>query len=254
MCKRLVLVLFVVATVVVALAGNLSAADKPLDPAAPQLGAAPSVDKPPGEGGEGGEFGPSAVALRYAFSQGSGTYTEITGGTQLTTLLRRHQLQRQQHRLHLHLRRHRLHPVSVQCNGFLRHGRDRLQLATPRSAAATSNNVIAALGGDLQTNRPTPRSATRLLGTAPDQVFVVQWKNFRPLHRRRATSSTSRSACTRPATGSRSSTATSPRTRLPGQGRSACAAPAPPTSTTARRPAAATGSASVPGASNYGHA
>ena len=176
MTRRLLLILTVVAAVAVALAGSLSAADKPLDPAAPQLGVAPVADKTPGA--EEGVFGPSAVALRYAFSQGPGTYTEITGGTQLTTSCDDNSYNANNIGFSFTFDGNPYTQVSVNCNGFLAMGATVVSSYTPISTG-TSNNVIAALARDLQTNTASSEVRYELLGTAPDQVFVVQWKNMK---------------------------------------------------------------------------
>lgn len=66
--------------------------------------------------------------------------------------------------------------VSINANGFVALGSSVASSYTPLSTG-TSNNVIAALARDLRGNTGgTLRS--ELIGTAPDRVFVIQWKDF----------------------------------------------------------------------------
>ncbi|MBK7031238.1 MAG: hypothetical protein IPH45_19470, partial [Bacteroidales bacterium] len=67
---------------------------------------------------------------------------------------------------------------SVNCNGFLAMGATVSSSYTPISSG-TSNNVVSALGGDLQGNSGTGELRFETIGTAPNRVLVVQWTSFR---------------------------------------------------------------------------
>ncbi len=114
----------------------------------------------------------------YSFIQSSGTYNEITGGTVLGTATNddnsfnainigfnfvfNNVIQTQ---------------ISVNANGFLVMGASATSSYLSLSSG-TSNNVVAALNGDLQSN-PTGELSYILSGTAPNQVLTVQWKSYR---------------------------------------------------------------------------
>ena len=68
--------------------------------------------------------------------------------------------------------------VSVNSNGFLAMGATVTSSYTAISTGA-SNNVVAALNGDLQGDATTGELSYLTTGTAPNRVFTVQWSNYR---------------------------------------------------------------------------
>ncbi len=63
-------------------------------------------------------------------------------------------------------------------NGFLAMGSEVVATNLPISSATASNNAVSALGRDLK-SRDDGELRYQLTGTAPNQVFIVQWKNYR---------------------------------------------------------------------------
>ena len=120
----------------------------------------------------------NAQVSSYGFSQSAGTYTEITGGTVLGVATNDDT-------------NFNANPIgfsfvyngttytqfSVNANGFLALGATVASSYTALSGGAT-NNVIAALNGDLNGNT-TGELSYQLSGTAPNQVLTIQWKNYR---------------------------------------------------------------------------
>jgi len=120
-----------------------------------------------------------AQVSSYFFSQSNGTYTAITGGSVLgvatnddtgfnglnigfsfvyngTTYTQ----------------------FSAQSNGFIALGATIASSYTPVSTGGT-NNIVSALGGDLQGNATTGELSYLTTGTAPNRVLTVQWKSYR---------------------------------------------------------------------------
>lgn len=121
----------------------------------------------------------SAQVSNYVFSETSGTYTNLVGGTVLgaatnddtgfpglpigftftfngvdyTTF-------------------------SAQSNGFIALG-GAISSSYTAISTGTSNNVICALNGDLQGNTTTGQLSYLTEGTAPNQVLTVEWKSYR---------------------------------------------------------------------------
>jgi len=122
--------------------------------------------------------GINAVALNYTFSSSSGTYTEITGGTQLTTSCDDTSYNNNPIGFTFYYDGVAYTTFSVQCNGFIAMGPTVVSSYAPLSTG-TTNNVISALGMDLQTNTTDSEIRYEVLGTSPNQVLVVQYKNFR---------------------------------------------------------------------------
>lgn len=67
---------------------------------------------------------------------------------------------------------------SVNANGFMVFGSTITSSYTSLSTGA-SNNVVAALNGDLQGNTSTGELSYLLQGTAPNQTLTIQWKSYR---------------------------------------------------------------------------
>jgi len=140
-------------------------------------GKEPPNDKP----GLGLNFpaGIQAVATGYGWSQTTGTYTEIAGGTvhgnagnddtsfnavNLGFIFSYDGVDYTE--------------VSIQSNGFIAMGASVSSSYTPLSTGA-SNSVIVAIGRDLQGNGTTAELMSLMEGTAPNRVFTVQWKHYK---------------------------------------------------------------------------
>jgi uncharacterized repeat protein (TIGR01451 family) len=67
--------------------------------------------------------------------------------------------------------------VSINNNGFIAMGASVVNSYNPLSSG-TSNNVISALGGDLQGNAGGVLRS-ELIGSSPNQVFIIQWTDYR---------------------------------------------------------------------------
>ncbi len=135
----------------------------------------PEFESPP----IGLQAGITGVSTDYIWSQTIGTYTEIAGGTQVTTSCD-------------DLPSFGLYTIpfsftfngtayttfGINCNGFIAMGSIPSSSYTPISGGA-SNQVISALGNDLQTGAANSEIRYEVLGSSPDQVLVIQWTNFR---------------------------------------------------------------------------
>ncbi|MDP4115936.1 MAG: choice-of-anchor D domain-containing protein [Bacteroidota bacterium] len=66
--------------------------------------------------------------------------------------------------------------VSIASNGFIGMGATVTSSSSPISSSYL--NLISPLGGDLQ-GQTGSEIGTKLLGTAPNRVYVIQWKNYR---------------------------------------------------------------------------
>jgi len=118
------------------------------------------------------------VATNYGWTEATGAYTEITGGTQVTTSCDDTSYSGQSLPFTFTFDGTDYTQFSINCNGFIAMGPTVSSSYTPISSG-TSNNVIVGLGGDQQTNTTDSEIRYETLGTAPDQVLVIQWKNFR---------------------------------------------------------------------------
>ncbi len=119
-----------------------------------------------------------AVATDYGWSQSTVAYTEIISGTQVTTSCDDTSYNAQSLPFTFTFDGVDYTQFSINCNGFIAMGPTVTNSYTPISTG-TSNNVIAALGGDQQTNAVDSEIRHETLGVAPDRVHVIQWKNFR---------------------------------------------------------------------------
>jgi uncharacterized repeat protein (TIGR01451 family) len=145
----------------------------------------PAPEKAPPEGKGLPEYpglphqpGIAGVATDYVWGQTLGTYTEVTGGTQLTTSCDDTNYNANPIPFTFTFDGADYTQFSLNCNGFIAMGATVSSSYTPISSG-TSNNVIVALGGDQQTNTTNSEIRYETLGTSPDQVLVIQWKNFR---------------------------------------------------------------------------
>ncbi|HSN53820.1 MAG TPA: hypothetical protein VLT32_04070, partial [Candidatus Sulfomarinibacteraceae bacterium] len=187
MSRRMRLDVIVVLGLAVALLPIAAAAQE----IAAQVGAAPQWDKPGNTLPDGKEPlneapglpldfppGAEAVATGYGWSQTTGTYTEITGGTQVTASCDDTSYNNIALPFTFTYDGTAFTAVSIQCNGFIAMGTSVSSSYTPISTG-TTNNVIVAIGEDQQTNTADSTIRYETLGTAPNHVFVIQWKNFR---------------------------------------------------------------------------
>ena len=126
---------------------------------------------------EGG--GIDAVATQYNFSSNSGTYTEIVSGTVHGTASNDDQ---NFNAINLgftfHFNNIDYTQISIQSNGWIAMGPTTTSSYTPLSTG-TVNNIIAALGRDIQGNGATSVLMSLVEGTAPDRVFTIQWSHYK---------------------------------------------------------------------------
>ena len=125
------------------------------------------------------ENGILAVATDYTWSQSTGAYTEITGGTVHGTASNDDtSFNAVSLGFTFNYNGVDYTQVSIQSNGFAAMGATVSNSYTPLSSGAT-NNVLSALGRDLQGNGTTSELMSKLEGTAPNRVFTIQWKHYK---------------------------------------------------------------------------
>jgi hypothetical protein len=114
----------------------------------------------------------------YGFTQTAGTYTEITGGTVWGTETNDDQSFNAidlgftfQYNTFAYTQ------VSVQSNGFLAMGAT-VSSSYMAISGGTSNNVVVPMNRDLQ-GQAGAEIMTKTEGVSPNQVFTVQWKNYK---------------------------------------------------------------------------
>jgi len=115
----------------------------------------------------------------YTFGYSTVTYTEITGGTQLGsgTTVDDNVYNANNIGFTFNYNGTGYTQFSVNANGFLAMGASVFSSYTAISSGST-NNIIAVNNHDLQGNA-AGTIRYELLGTAPNRVLVVQWKDFR---------------------------------------------------------------------------
>jgi len=124
-------------------------------------------------------IGASALVSEYAFTSSLGTYAEITGGTVLgTTANDDESFNAIPLGFTFTYDGVAYTEISVQTNGFIAFGSSVLTSNLAISSVDGTNNVAAALNRDLL-SRDDGELSYLLTGTAPNRVFVVQWKNYR---------------------------------------------------------------------------
>jgi len=125
------------------------------------------------------EAKPEAVSDKYTFAQSLGTYTPITGGTVHGTSSND---DTNFNAINLgftfYFNGHAYTQVSIQSNGFVAMGAAVTSSYTPLSTG-TSNNVVAALGRDIQGNGTTSELMSLMEGTAPNRIFTIQWSHYK---------------------------------------------------------------------------
>ena len=114
----------------------------------------------------------------YTFTQSTESYTPITGGTVLGVATNDDtSFDALSIGFTFNFNGLPFTQVSVNSNGFLAMGTTVGSSYTAISGG-TSNNVVAALNGDIQGNVTTGELSYLTSGTAPNRVFTVQWSNY----------------------------------------------------------------------------
>jgi uncharacterized repeat protein (TIGR01451 family) len=122
--------------------------------------------------------GIEGVATDYGFSQTTGTYTEIAGGTVVTTSCDDTSFGTYAIPFTFTYNGTAYTTFGIQCNGFIAMGATPSSSYVPISGGST-NNIIAGMAADQQTGTVNSEIRYETLGTSPNQVLVIQWKNFR---------------------------------------------------------------------------
>ena len=136
----------------------------------------------------------------YSFSQSSGTYTEITGGTVLGTATTTTSFDSQNWTIptssipfNFNYNGVDYTGCTVNGNGFITFGTTAptASSGSPISATTAYAGAISAWGGDLCgvfiAGLITSETRWEVLGTAPNREFVIQFKNWRPTYSSSAT-------------------------------------------------------------------
>ncbi len=125
------------------------------------------------------QVGLESVSTTYVWSQTTGVYTEITGGTVHGTASNDDtSFNAVPIGFTFNYNGVDYTQVSIQSNGFAAMGASVSNSYTPLSSGAT-NNVLSALGRDLQGNGTTSQLMSLMEGTAPNRVFTIQWKDYK---------------------------------------------------------------------------
>jgi hypothetical protein len=132
-----------------------------------------------------------AQVANYTFSYAAGTYNEITGGTVIATAevggsgvtsLDDVLYPNTPIPFLFGFNGRRYNQVTVTTNGYLIIGGTATMSYTPVSSTTVADGSIAILGRDLQGNVTDGNLGEiryETLGSAPNRIYVVQWKNFR---------------------------------------------------------------------------
>jgi hypothetical protein len=120
----------------------------------------------------------NAQVSAYTFSQSSGTYTEISGGTILGTgTVDDVSYNANNIGFNFIYNGIAYTQFSVNANGFIAMGAT-VSSSYSAISGGSSNNVIVPLNNDLQGNA-SGEIRYEVQGTTPNQVLIIQWKNFR---------------------------------------------------------------------------
>jgi hypothetical protein len=121
----------------------------------------------------------NAQVSGYGFNQSVGTYTAITGGTVLGIATNDDDnFTNLPLGFTFNYNGTNYTSVSANANGFIAMGTS-ISSSYSAISSGSSNNIIAALNNDLQGNTTTGEMSYLTTGTAPNRVFVMQWKNYR---------------------------------------------------------------------------
>lgn len=127
-------------------------------------------------------FQSTAAVSTYNFSQSSGTYTAISGGTVLgDTTNDDNSFTAVTIGFTFYFNGKTYTQASVNTNGYIALGSTALSnsfTVISDTASGSSNNVISALNYDLQ-GQTGSVLRYRTTGTAPNRTFVVQWSNYK---------------------------------------------------------------------------
>lgn len=119
----------------------------------------------------------NAQVSGYGFNQSVGTYTAITGGTVLgTTSNDDDNFTNLPIGFTFNYNGTNYTSFSANANGFIAMGGSVTNSYTGLSGS--NNNVVSALSVDLVSNGTTGELSYQTIGTAPNRVFVIQWKNY----------------------------------------------------------------------------
>ncbi|MBP5983236.1 MAG: T9SS type A sorting domain-containing protein [Fluviicola sp.] len=119
----------------------------------------------------------NAQVSGYGFNQSVGTYTAITGGTVLgTTSNDDDNFTNLPIGFTFNYNGTNYTSFSANANGFIAMGGSVTNSYTGLSGS--NNNVVSALSVDLLSNGTTGELSYQTIGTAPNRVFVIQWKNY----------------------------------------------------------------------------
>jgi hypothetical protein len=120
------------------------------------------------------------VATTYTFSQSTGTYQPISGGSTLGIATNDDTgFPNLPIGFTFYYNGVNYTQFSVQSNGFIALGTTIASSYTAISTAAATNNIIAGLNRDLQGNVTTGELRYETIGTAPNRTLVIQWSNYR---------------------------------------------------------------------------
>lgn len=125
-------------------------------------------------------FRSEAQVSSYTFSQSSGTYTPITGGTVIASgaAVDDDNYNALPIGFNFNYNGTVYTTFSLNANGFIALGNTVTSSYLAISEGVASNNVIAALSFDLQGNA-TGELRREVIGSAPNQMLVIQWTSFR---------------------------------------------------------------------------
>ncbi|MFA9210200.1 MAG: T9SS type A sorting domain-containing protein [Moraxellaceae bacterium] len=121
----------------------------------------------------------NAQVSGYGFNQSVGTYTAITGGTVLGIATNDDDnFTNLPLGFTFNFNGTNYTNFSANANGFIALGTS-ISSSYSAISGGTTNNIIAALNQDLQGNTTTGEMSYLTTGTAPNRVFVMQWKSYR---------------------------------------------------------------------------
>lgn len=129
-------------------------------------------------------FSARADLSGYAFTVASGTYSEISGGTVLGSGgVDDVTYTGQSIGFTFNFNGVNYTTISVNTNGFIWFGSTSFGTYVPNpisnSSTYTNSGVVSALGDDLKGDNSSGELRMQTIGSAPNRVCVIQWKNFR---------------------------------------------------------------------------
>jgi len=124
-------------------------------------------------------FAQTTPVSKYSYSQYDGIYTEISGGT-----IHGNEYNDDNSFNAINLgfafnyNGEDYSQLSIQSNGYIAMGSSVSTYLNPISNTSGSNNVICPLGSNLQAQSGA-ELMSKMEGTSPNRVFIVQWKNYK---------------------------------------------------------------------------